>query len=322
MVRNTLVFLLKAALSGGLIWYLMSQLDMETIKRHLVGLDPVLLAGASAVFLGHAAIGAARWVSVAKAIRGPLPFTVAFRLFYIGMFFNQALPGGSGGDAVRIYMAYRQGLSASAAFNGVFIERLVIILGLMLLIAGLHPLLAAKVALAERPLVYAAAAVIVFGGLSGLLLFMYLDRLPRRFHHWRIVRGLCQLGTDLRHIFSSVSRAGTVLFWGVVGNVNLSLCFFLLARSLDLEVGFVDCLVLIPPVLLFINIPVTIGGWGLRESATIVAFSLIGVASEGALALSVLFGLTSLILSLPGGLVWLASGHRHRDVRQSDLGAN
>jgi len=57
--------------------------------------------------------------------------------------------------------------------------------------------------------------------------------------------------------------------------------------------------------LLILTIPISIGGWGVREGAMVTAFALVGVPGEGALVLSLLFGVIGLVVSLPGGIVWL-----------------
>jgi hypothetical protein len=56
-------------------------------------------------------------------------------------------------------------------------------------------------------------------------------------------------------------------------------------------------------VLLTTGIPVTIGGWGLRESASVVVLHTMGVATEDALGISILFGLIQLLMGLFAGLV-------------------
>ena len=42
----------------------------------------------------------------------------------------------------------------------------------------------------------------------------------------------------------------------------------------------------------------------------IAAFALVSVPGEGALALSILFGLLGLLIGLPGGIVWLMSSDK------------
>ncbi len=70
----------------------------------------------------------------------------------------------------------------------------------------------------------------------------------------------------------------------------------------------------VSPALLVTTLPISIAGWGVREGAMVAAFSLVGVPVEGALVLSILFGLLILLISLPGGVVWMLSGDSRADV--------
>jgi uncharacterized membrane protein YbhN (UPF0104 family) len=52
-------------------------------------------------------------------------------------------------------------------------------------------------------------------------------------------------------------------------------------------------------------LPVSLAGWGVREVVLVVALGSFGVPAEEALATSVLLGLCTILVGLPGGLVWL-----------------
>jgi hypothetical protein len=62
---------------------------------------------------------------------------------------------------------------------------------------------------------------------------------------------------------------------------------------------------LFPPVLLLSMIPISLAGWGVREGAMVVVFSLAGLQAEASLSLSVLFGACMFVSGLPGGFMWL-----------------
>ena len=62
------------------------------------------------------------------------------------------------------------------------------------------------------------------------------------------------------------------------------------AQSIGVAVTVLDCLVLMPPVILITTIPISIAGWGVRESAMVAIFGFISVVQEDAIALSLLFG--------------------------------
>jgi hypothetical protein len=97
------------------------------------------------------------------------------------------------------------------------------------------------------------------------------------------------------------------MFWGILTHINMALIVLILALGLGLDVTLLDCLTLVPPVMLIMTIPISIGGWGVRETAMVSLFGLIGVPGEGAFALSVVFGLTGIAVAIPGGIIWLMS---------------
>jgi hypothetical protein len=59
-----------------------------------------------------------------------------------------------------------------------------------------------------------------------------------------------------------------------------------------------------PAVMLLAAVPVSLGGWGMRESAMIVALGLFGVPASEALAVSVAYGLMLLVTGALAALVW------------------
>jgi glycosyltransferase 2 family protein len=54
-------------------------------------------------------------------------------------------------------------------------------------------------------------------------------------------------------------------------------------------------------------VPISVGGWGLRELAVVSLLGAHGLAPEPALLFSVCFGLVCVLGALPGAVVWLVS---------------
>ncbi|MGH6954858.1 MAG: lysylphosphatidylglycerol synthase domain-containing protein, partial [Alphaproteobacteria bacterium] len=106
-------------------------------------------------------------------------------------------------------------------------------------------------------------------------------------------------------------------------HVMVAVSVLVLSRSLGLGATLVDCVALVPPVLLLMTLPISIAGWGVREGSMVVAFGLIGVEATDALALSLLFGAACTVVGLAGGVVWLLSGRTLRSGARGDtsLGA-
>ena len=78
-----------------------------------------------------------------------------------------------------------------------------------------------------------------------------------------------------------------------------------MARSVGVNVGLVQFVILMPPVILATVLPISIGGWGMRETAMVFTLSLVGVEPERAFLVSILMGVLSIVMSLPGGVLWL-----------------
>lgn len=310
MSKKWLALTLKFLVSGFLIWFLLSKLDLDEALTRLTQIEPAMLAGALGVILVQIVIGGLRWWAVQDAIDASLGVFKSIRFFYIGVFFSQVLPSAVGGDAVRMYKAYRQGIPLGSAVNGVLLERVVTVVTLVLVVVATQPWFLGRVDEATRAVILPGLVLVVVGAVAGMAFLMMLDRLPESLMRWRLVRGLGNLGGDARRLFLSLGRLWRAFGLGVLTHINMSVCVFLLAMGLDLDVTWLDCLVLVPLVLLIMTIPISIGGWGVRETAMVTLFGLVGAPAEGALVMSVVFGLVGMAAAIPGGLVWLASRDR------------
>jgi uncharacterized protein (TIRG00374 family) len=293
---------IKLALTAACLAYLLHKVDLDAAWRSGRILSPWFFGAAILLQILQVAICALRWQAVLRAIGAHLSFLRAAELFSIGNFFGQILPGAVGGDAVRVLATRRAGMRLMAAVNSVMLERAATLYALVLLTSLAEP------ALLQR--IRSAPALWLFPGLTlaatcGLIFLALLDRLPSSWHHLRLVRGFVQLASDTRACFLKPRHAGPILGIALFGHVNLALLVWVLAQGLGAPVGLLDCLVLVPPVVLVATLPISIAGWGAREVAMITVFGLIGVPAAQATALSVLFGLSGLLIALPGGVALL-----------------
>jgi hypothetical protein len=87
------------------------------------------------------------------------------------------------------------------------------------------------------------------------------------------------------------------------------------ARGAHISVELSQLLLLVPPVILIATIPVSIAGWGVRESAMVLAFSYAGLAESDGLIISILLGATTFAVGAIGGIIWMTSGYRWHSVK-------
>ena len=220
-----------------------------------------------------------------------------------------------GGDAVKVWRASRiGGLTLTAALSSVMLERVVTLLGLVLLVTLVEPFLFDRIG--DNPAVYVFPLLTV-GGIAGVVVLMLLDRLPERWRRWKIVNALAEVAADSRALFLRLRPAVLTLFLGILGPVNLSMAMWFLLRGLGAETSLLDCVTLVPPVILLMTLPISISGWGVREGAMVTAFGFIGVSPEATLVASFIFGLMTMAVAVPGGAVWLASGRDKPEAEQA-----
>jgi hypothetical protein len=102
----------------------------------------------------------------------------------------------------------------------------------------------------------------------------------------------------------------------LIAHINLSLAVYVLAVGLNLDVHVLDTLVLVPPVILIMTLPISIAGWGVRETAMVTAFGFVGIDGDSAIVLSIIFGIVTMVTALPGGLVFLLAGGKTMETEE------
>jgi hypothetical protein len=90
------------------------------------------------------------------------------------------------------------------------------------------------------------------------------------------------------------------------------------ARAAHASVDLVQTLFVVLPVILVSTIPISIAGWGVRESAMVMAFSYAGLAESDGLIVSLIYGATTLAIGAAGGIVWVASGYKWSSVTTAE----
>ncbi len=295
-------FAARAGVSVLLFWLLATKVDLAAVGQALGDASPAWV-GAALFFVSlQALLATGRWAVVCRTLGKALPFPTVLRFSLIGLFFNQCLPSTVGGDAVRAWLAQRAGLGLGAAVRSVLLDRLSGLGGLALITAAALPALLQRV---DNPAVQAGIALSVAAVAALFVLVLVADRLPGFPVRFRVAQALAGLGEGARSLMLRPRAATRVVGISLAVHLLVVATAYALARALGIAAGFVDCLVLVPPVILASAIPVSLAGWGVREGAMVAAFGFIGVAAYQALALSVAFGLVFMVIGIPGGVLWL-----------------
>ncbi|KPK11969.1 MAG: hypothetical protein AMJ68_03760 [Acidithiobacillales bacterium SG8_45] len=229
------------------------------------------------------------------------------RSYFKGTFFNQALPTSIGGDALRVLEAAKVGAGKREAFYGVFIDRIVGLLGLLLL--NLIAISVNPIFLQDNPAVHYAIIAMALFGFAGVFVLTLLGDV-----NWLASNRVTKLIHDLSHRIRTVYRSGRTITLQTALSVIIHLLsmmtVYLIGRSIGLDYGLLIYLVVVPPVILLTIVPVSLAGWGVRETGMIGLFLLIGAEKAEVLSMSLIYGLMLVAASMPGMYFFLISRHK------------
>jgi uncharacterized membrane protein YbhN (UPF0104 family) len=315
-MKKSLVFLVKFALTAAVLGWLLSKIELRLVIATIRAIPPSALAMTVLLVAAQPLIAAFRWHLIMRYLGTPIPFIRTLQVFWIALFAAALLPGGVAGDGIRAWVLARAGTLPSKSVNSVLLDRAVALAGLLFLVAASVPFVDDRIAAA--PVRFAAAGALVAGIAAALVIGLCI-RVPPRWQRFRAARAIANLSNDLWAICTPRRHAYGLTFLSIIAIWCYSLNVYLLVRSLGIPVGVLDCMSLAPLVVLVTTLPISLGGWGLREGSMVGLFGIVGVAPAASLSVSILVGLLSTSVSFPGALVWLQ--WRHAPGETEDVSA-
>jgi glycosyltransferase 2 family protein len=211
---------------------------------------------------------------------------------------GQVLPSSLGGDVARTVMLARL-TGAAAATRSVVCDRLLGFAGLAVLAVPTLPIIAGRMG---GPAPFLTLTISALGTIAAVALILASPSIIHAMP-W-LVRLLATVAGDLRLALCSGKVSLVAAAVGVGSNLLSVLLIYILGSAVGADLRALDCLVLVPPALLASALPISLGGWGVREGALLAAFTLVQANPVGVAATSVMFGLTT---PLCGAAVAVAS---------------
>lgn len=256
-----------------------------------------------------------RWWLLLRAQGLPLSLAWSHRVTWIGNFYNAFLLGGLGGDAARAFYLCRDEPDRQAAgLAATFLDR---VMGLIVLlsIAALTLLLKLE-AVARHPELRALLALCAALSVASVVVFILLCRRPPPWlTRWLGPRHAATFADILARIASARATFATALAISFAIWLLDFLSVWLLARSIDLPLPFIEVSLAMSVAYAATVLPISVGGHGVREGAMLGILALLGLlptedARQHALLLAVLVWAVGIVWSLVGGL-FLLLARRH-----------
>ncbi|ALU87690.1 hypothetical protein Hrubri_0463 [Herbaspirillum rubrisubalbicans M1] len=217
---------------------------------------------------------------------------------WAGHLLNNVLPTSAIGDVLRSYALRERGAGRTQWVSALLIEKY-FAMTTALAVAGV---MVVAGQLGDTPI---EIKMIVLGclliGLCAPVILRLIAILGANMLPNSLVQFLRSLATSLTGTVHS--RVGLMAL-GISFLINVIICliFFCIAAAMGLQISAVHCMFIVPVFTILAGLPISYGGWGVRELTGIHLLQYYGVPSQIALSTTFLFGLTIFLSSLPGVL--------------------
>jgi glycosyltransferase 2 family protein len=198
-----------------------------------------------------------------------------------------------------------QGGRLREAFYGVFIDRIVGLIGLLLI-----TLIANMIDPSLLPThIYYLVNGLILAAFAGFFVLLALHKLPL-LERWSFTKLFFDLSQRFRLVYKTPKRISQQLGLSVLIHLLAMIAIFGIGHSVGINEPLVTYLVLIPPAILLTVLPLSFAGWGLREGALIFLFMSVGIDATLVLAMSILYGILLIFAALPGLVFYVRNKHK------------
>lgn len=254
-----------------------------------------------------------RWHILLKGLGINVRAGRLFLSYFSSLFFNLVLPSTIGGDAVRtLDIAHHTKVHSSGILATVVLDRVAGFIGLISVL--IVALIFGYGVLNDASILY--VALILFLAMLFLTGIMFSENFFHRVFSFLPFKKLKDYLYKIHEATFSYRQKKEILLWAwflsVLAHVGLSFVYYVTALALGVHLKLVYFIIFVPVITAFSALPLSVGGLGLRDSASIFVFAKVGLMAEKAFALSLLnFGFM-LVIGLLGGIGYVFSLHHRR----------
>jgi len=304
--KKILITLLQAAVTLLLLWLLFH----DPVRRHQMveALHTANLVWLIPGFLCFGLVlvcGAFRWQLLMRVQGISLGWFRVWKLVMIGMFFNLCLPGGVGGDLIKVFFAMREApKSKSAVFLSIIVDRIAGMFALIIVSAGVFAWFYKPLMSLPMIRAFLITVGVIFGAFLVLIAigividkFHLARRLPPKMPGHAAILDTARAFSIYAHDWKAV--LGAVL-------ISMPLNAFIFGTAIFAAFAFVGnpgaaaMTSVIPIVNTISSLPISLAGIGVREGLfSVMLHSLYGTPED----LAVLISITGFALGVGWGLI-------------------
>lgn len=310
---------LRLILSVGLIYLAFMKVDILSVVKQLSQV-PLWFVGFYIVYSFFSSfVGAYRWATLLLGKPSFSDVWVMVKSSYVAGFYALFLPSGMAVDLIKwlpLQKHYPE-LTKARLFSSVIVDR-VVGFGAYVLVA-LTAMIIGRLIGFNFPMYLFWAFLGLAVGVIGFYIVTFtfdVEKVILRIKLWKFHR-LVEIIRILKN--TNRSRLIKCLVISVLGELVWMTPVWLISLVLNAGMSLISVFVFMPVIGLILILPISIAGFGARESLYLFFFGQLGLVSEKVLAVSALFGIMGIIVTLLGGLLTLSQDNRVVSERTTDF---
>jgi uncharacterized membrane protein YbhN (UPF0104 family) len=303
-VRRFSPSLLRLAVGVTVLWFLGWQVGAAPFEDGLRAVTWQAVVAAITLTALTTVCSAWRWRVVARALGVGIGLPGAVGAYYRSLFLNSVLPGGVLGDVHRAVTHGRRAGDVARGVRAVAWERLY---GQVIQAAVTVVVLLTLPSPVRPALPYVLAGVAGVAGCAALAVRGAARRgRPRLARAARAVSADLRRGLLARDVWPQLTLASVLVVAGHTAT------FVIAARVAGCTAPLGELVALLMVVQTAVVIPLSIGGWGLREGAAAWAFAAAGLGAAVGVTVATLYAVIMLAAVSPGAGLLLGDAVRRR----------
>jgi len=311
-MKRVVITLLQVVITLALLWFIFRNPEKRALMAEaLRQADYGWMALGTLAISGMVIGGAERWRLLLKVQGIVLRRIRVYELFMIGLFFNLFLPGGTGGDLLKIFYTMRETSKdkKTAALLSVVIDRVVGLLALFLmaLVFG---------AIGWKTLTRSPATATLLGTLLLIMLASLAVVVPAfvisRLGLVHKLPARLPLRTKLVELAGAFDLYGrspkaAIAAFGIsfMAHSFIILSVYCAARAFTQLISLFDAFLVVPIIVTIAALPLSIAGLGVRENLSeILLGKIYGVPGGEAVLISITSFCMITVWSIAGGIIY------------------
>ena len=236
--------IIKLIITIAIFYFIFREIDFVEFSKIIFNSHGGWILVALLMQLTSTYLAAYRWFKISQLLVFKEKLSFYVQSYFKGTFFNQVLPSSIGGDAVRIIDLTRKEYEKKEAFYGVFVDRVVGLVGLLVL-----NLLATLIFFGTFDNDF--SLLIIFITLGGIISFSLLFQLHRLtfLADIKFLNLFVRLANRLNSLYASRMLLIKHIGISVVVHLFSVLTMYGLSLALGLDLSFQTLLIAVPPVL-------------------------------------------------------------------------